>query len=56
MASGSGSSNSKSRVKSSTAAKKRGKKKDQGGPKWVADKGGRTGHWEGGDIYDDLPF
>ena len=55
MASGSGSSKGKSRVKTSTAAKKRGKK-NQGGPKWVADKGGRTGHWEGGDIYDDLPF
>lgn len=54
MASGSGSSKGKSRVKASTAAKKRGNK--SAGPKWVADKGGRTGHWEGGDMYDDLPF
>ena len=54
MASGSGSSKGKSRVKTSTAAKKRGNKSSA--PKWVADKGGRTGHWEGGDMYDDLPF
>lgn len=54
MASGSSRSKDKSRVKSSTAAKRRRRTSNSG--RWVADKNGRTGHWEGGSIYDDLPF
>lgn len=59
MASGSGGSGKSSGTKRSTSASRRGKKRQSGNdsPRWVADAGGRTGHYEGNSgIYDDIPF